>query len=359
MNHLTKTLLQWYHANKRNLPWRETRDPYKIWLSEIILQQTRVEQGMKYYLNFLEHFPDIHHLAEADEQTVLKLWQGLGYYNRARNLHTTARYVVNELEGTFPGSYEDLIKLKGIGAYTGAAIASFAHNEPVAAVDGNVARVIARLFGIHDPINSTAGNKKLKTKAQELIPEKNAGDFNQAMIEFGAVFCTPKNPDCAHCPLKESCSAYQTGQVERLPVKNRQIKQRNRFFNYLYITYGETVFLKKRTKNDIWRNLYEFPLIETASNSGVEEVMQSEEWEKLLADFDLELLSVSAQIKHQLSHQKLFCRIFRIHLNSSLPEKCYLKQHYLQIHVSEFEQYPVPRLISRLLEEDKQTGLPL
>lgn len=356
---IATTIQAWYHKNKRTLPWRKEKDPYKIWLSEIILQQTRVEQGMQYYYRFIEQFPDIHTLAKANEQTVLKLWQGLGYYNRARNLHTTARYIVNELNGKFPQSYKELIKLKGVGAYTAAAIASFAYNEQIPAIDGNVARVIARLFGVNRPVNTTSGAKELQTIAGQLIPPANSGMFNQAMIEFGAIQCTPRNPQCESCPLKEVCYAYKNGQVDKLPVKNKQIKQRNRYFNYLKIHSGNSLFLQKRTGNDIWRNLYEFPLIETRKQINPEAVLQLQEWQQILKNLSLELLYVSPLIKHQLSHQRIYGRIFAIRLTSTPAPESYLRQQYLEIRANRFEQYPVPRLITRLLEDHKQTGLPL
>jgi A/G-specific adenine glycosylase len=251
MEYFLQNIYKWYNINKRDLPWRNTSDPYKIWLSEIILQQTRVEQGKKYYLNFVEKYPDVHKLAQANEDEVLKLWQGLGYYSRARNLHVTAKYVSRKLNGKFPNDFAELQQLKGIGNYTAAAIASIAFNLPHAALDGNIYRVLSRYFGIATPINSVAGKQDFTQLANEILNKTNPGMHNQALMEFGALQCTPKSPNCFACPINETCYALIKKHVEKLPVKNKNVKQTTRFFYYYYIDDGKYTFLEKRTKADI------------------------------------------------------------------------------------------------------------
>mgnify|MGYP001598355526 CR=1 FL=1 len=259
----SQKLISWYEKNKRDLPWRKTKNPYYIWLSEIILQQTRVEQGLPYYLKFVKKFPTIKELANTSEDEVLNSWKGLGYYTRARNLHFTAKSICENHREKFPGNYEDILKLKGIGKYTAAAIASFAYNLPYPVVDGNVQRVLARVFGVSETFSSSEGEKKFYSLAGNLLNRKNPGNFNQAIMEFGAIHCTPVNPKCMKCIFRESCVAFQTGRVADFPVKSKKAKSRNRYFNYLVIHNGNNIFLDKRQKNDIWKNLYEFPLIES------------------------------------------------------------------------------------------------
>ena len=257
-------LIKWYLQNKRDLPWRNTTNPYLIWLSEIMLQQTRVAQGMPYFFAFTKEFPTVFDLANAEEEKVLKLWQGLGYYSRARNLHKTAQYVANELNGVFPPVYKELLKLKGVGEYTAAAIASFSYNETVPVVDGNVFRVLSRYFDIESDIALPATKKEFTELAYELMPKDNPAIFNQAIMEFGALQCVPKNPDCSVCVFNESCMALQKKKVTVLPVKSKKLKVTNRFFNYLILedVLGNTL-IQKRTLKGIWHNLYEFPLLET------------------------------------------------------------------------------------------------
>ena len=266
-SHFSKKLILWYLDHKRDLPWRTTAIPYYIWLSEIILQQTRVEQGLSYYQAFVSVYPTVKKLANASEQEVLKLWQGLGYYSRARNLHTTANYVSNELSGVFPTSYKELIKLKGVGDYTASAIASICFNEATAVVDGNVYRVLARYFGIATPINSSLGIKEFKNLAQQLIDIDNPGNHNQALMEFGARQCKPQKPNCEICIFNDSCIALQQKKVSELPVKLKKTKVKNIYFNYIVlISKNEKTFLQKRIGKGIWQNLYEFPVIETEKN---------------------------------------------------------------------------------------------
>jgi len=260
----TNSLTQWYLQNKRDLPWRKTVDPYKIWLSEIMLQQTRVAQGTPYFMSFVSAFPTVFDLAAANEEQVLKLWQGLGYYSRARNLHKTAQYVANELSGIFPDNYNDLLKLKGVGEYTAAAIASFSYNEAVPVVDGNVFRVLSRYYNIDTDIAAASAKKEFVALAFELMPKDSPALFNQAIMEFGALQCVPKSPNCGICVFNTSCAALQKKKVDQLPVKSKKLKVRNRFFNYLVVSDdNENTIIQKRTAKGIWHNLYEFPLIET------------------------------------------------------------------------------------------------
>src|SRR6478736_1262977 len=267
-------LIKWYLQNKRDLPWRKTTDPYPIWLSEIMLQQTRVAQGMPYFLSFTTAFPTVFDLANASEEQVLKLWQGLGYYSRARNLHKTAQIVAFEMNGIFPDNYNDLLKLKGIGEYTAAAIASFSYNECVPVVDGNVFRVLSRYFDLETDIAQASAKKEFAALAFELMPKDNPAQFNQAIMEFGALQCVPKNPNCAECVFNDSCLALQKKKVNQLPVKLKKTKVRNRYFNYIIgIDEKENTIIQKRTAKGIWHNLYEFPLIETEQVEDFENII--------------------------------------------------------------------------------------
>jgi A/G-specific adenine glycosylase len=260
----SNSLINWYLQNKRDLPWRNTVNPYPIWLSEIMLQQTRVAQGLPYFMAFMEAFPTVFDLANAEEEQVLKLWQGLGYYSRARNLHATAKYIATELKGDFPPNYDQLLQLKGVGEYTAAAIASFAYNEPVAVVDGNVFRVLSRYFNVDSDISDGKTKKEFQNLAQQLLPKNNAALFNQAIMEFGALQCVPKNPNCENCIFSSSCAALQHKKVNTLPVKSKKTKVTNKYFNYLILKDVQGNFVvQKREGKGIWENLYEFPLIET------------------------------------------------------------------------------------------------
>ncbi|MBL4704506.1 MAG: A/G-specific adenine glycosylase, partial [Flavobacteriales bacterium] len=262
MNNFNSKIISWYTVHKRDLPWRKTKNPYKIWLSEIILQQTRIDQGTSYYLKFEAHYPTINDLANASEDEVLKDWQGLGYYSRARNLHGTAKHIVNELGGEFPNTYQEILKLKGVGDYTASAIASFCFGESEAVVDGNVYRVLSRYFGIETPIDSGKGKKEFKQLANQLICTENPSTFNQGIMEFGALQCKPKSPDCSQCPFQSSCVAYAKDKVGLLPIKEKKLKQRNRFFDYFLFLDNQQTILQQRTQKDIWQQLYEFPMIE-------------------------------------------------------------------------------------------------
>ncbi len=272
-----KRIKNWYNSNKRDLPWRKTKDPYKIWVSEIILQQTRVDQGLDYYLRFLMRFPDVATLAKASEEDVLMIWKGLGYYSRARNMHFTAKVVAENHKGRLPLDFASLIDLKGIGNYTAAAISSICGNEPKPVVDGNVIRVFSRLFGFHDPVGSTQSNKQVYAKASELIPVKDPGDFNQAVMEFGAIQCKPANPACADCIFRTECYAFNNNLTDKLPVKKKEIVRRSRFLNYLFIPcHDNGLILYKRSGNDIWENLWELPLYETPEPITTEQMRHSD-----------------------------------------------------------------------------------
>lgn len=268
----TLTLTNWYQENQRNLPWRHTDNPYYIWLSEIILQQTRVNQGLSYYNNFIKEFPSIKDLALADTSLVLKMWQGLGYYSRAKNLHETAKYIHYELNDIFPKNYQEIVKLKGIGPYTAAAIASFAYREPIAVVDGNVFRVFSRFFGIYEDIAKTKNRAIFQELGNELIDKKNPDIFNQALMDFGATLCKPKKPLCEECPLSNECYAFRNNKISDLPVKSNNIKIKDRYFHYLISENSDSIYLKQRLEKDIWQGLYEFPLLELSIQKNIEEI---------------------------------------------------------------------------------------
>ena len=303
----SKKIIKWYRAHKRDLPWRDTKDPYKIWLSEIILQQTRVAQGLPYFEAFITRFPDVRTLAEAEEEEVLKLWQGLGYYSRARNLHASARYIQNTLKGNFPASYKDLLNLKGVGAYTAAAVASFAFNEAVPAIDGNVNRVLSRYFGVHIPVDSAKGKQIIKDLANAIIDRKQPALFNQALMEFGALQCVPGMPDCASCPLSGSCVALEKGVILELPVKKAKLRIERRYFNYIVIDNAGETLLQKRTAKGIWRNLYEFPLIESEKALDFRELLRQDLLLHLFKNSDFEVTRYNVKpIVHKLSHRHLY-----------------------------------------------------
>ncbi len=344
----TKPLQTWYLTNKRDLPWRNCIDPYKIWLSEVILQQTRVKQGLPYYIKFTKHYPTVQDLANANEEDVLKLWQGLGYYSRARNLHIAAKMVVDNFNGKFPKSFKNLIKLKGIGQYTASAIASFSNKEAVAVVDGNVYRVLSRIFGIFTPINSTEGIKEFQKLADRLLDNENPDIHNQAIMEFGAIQCTPKKPNCMYCPFNDQCYAHQKSAVDVLPEKIKKIKIKNRYFNYLVISDCEDIFISKRSGKGIWQNLYEFPLIETIKTITEKELyMEIEKKFTITKSFQIELIQQNEKA-HKLSHQHLYTSFYRLTLNKK--DFLSLKDQHTLIQQNEIENYPVPVLIDNFLK---------
>jgi len=336
-------ICSWYRLHKRQLPWRETSNPYFIWLSEVMLQQTRVNQGLPYYLKFVDKYPSVKHLAKAPEDEVLKLWQGLGYYTRARNLHATAKQVAFELNGVFPKSYGELKKLKGIGDYTASAIASICYHEPQPVVDGNVYRVLARYFGVQLPINSTEGQKYYKELALTLIDPDNPGEYNQAIMEFGAVQCKPQSPNCSGCVLNESCAALQKGLVDVLPKKNKKNSVKQRFFNYVIVQNHDELLLHQRLQKDIWQYLYEFPLIETAAELIQEELITHPQFKKLTGGmaFTLQLHNRLPKL-HKLSHQHINTKFWVVHLQGSLDGG---------IKKTALKDYPVPVLVANFVEE--------
>ncbi len=338
-------IIGWYHKNKRDLPWRHTSDPYKIWLSEIILQQTRVDQGLEYYNRFVSRYPGVKELAGAKEDDILKLWQGLGYYSRARNLHHAAKDVVKRFKAKFPEEYLDILSLKGVGEYTAAAIASFAFNKKYAVVDGNVFRVLSRYLGIKTPVNSSSAKKEFYDAAFLLMGNHKPHDFNQAIMEFGALQCKPKNPTCEKCPLSSSCYAFMKNKVDALPAKKTKIKIRKRYFNYLFIHHDKKIMLRKRTANDIWKNLYDFPLIETGKRISTETLLQSSEYKKLFSKKGQLLISESKTIKHQLTHQTIFAKFFEIS-GASADKDVGMKI----VSVNNIHKFAVPRLIENYLK---------
>jgi len=310
MINFSKQIIEWYDSNKRDLPWRKSRDPYRIWVSEIILQQTRVDQGHDYYIRFLERFPDVISLANATEEEVLSVWKGLGYYSRARNMHLTAKQVAALFEGNFPSDHATLLSLKGIGIYTAAAISSICGNEPYPVVDGNVVRVFSRLFGFQEPAGSSQSQKLVYAKAHELIPHDNPGDFNQAVMEFGATFCKPANPYCSECIFKQQCFAYNNNLVDKLPFKKKELIRRNRYFNYLCISIpGKGVILYKRSGKDIWQNLWELPLHESTTLLSIEEITKTDLWRNI-SGYGPATIHESFDIKHILTHQVIHARFF-------------------------------------------------
>ena len=316
----SKALIQWYLQNKRDLPWRNDTNPYTIWLSEIILQQTRVAQGLPYFLRFTTVFPTVFDLAKANEEEVLKLWQGLGYYSRARNLHKTAKQIAFELNGEFPKTYKELLHLKGIGEYTAAAIASFAYNENVPVVDGNVFRVLSRYFDVETDIASAGAKKEFIQLAAELLPKGSANIFNQAIMEFGALQCVPKNPDCGICVFNDSCLALQKKKVAQLPVKSKKTKITKRNFNYLVFSdENNNTIISKRTQKGIWHNLYEFPLLETEIAEIDEDVLELIKNQNFVKNKIQQIQLYNPEsIVHKLSHQHLNIKFWKISVEGSL-----------------------------------------
>ena len=338
MDRFSTLIREWYRQNSRNLPWRNTKNPYCIWLSEIILQQTRVQNGLVYYLKFIKRFPTIYELAIADEDEVLNLWQGLGYYSRARNLHAAAKTIVEDFNGVFPSTYESIISLKGVGDYTASAVSSFAFNLPEAVVDGNVYRLLARYLGIYTPIDSGQGKKEFKKVASILLDKENPAEHNQAIMEVGALICKPKKPNCLACPLNSSCIAFQKSTFLELPVKEKKMKVRDRFFHYLIIQYNNHVFVKKRGPGDIWQGLYDFPVIEELKIS--KKPILNKEFE------NLKLLKEDGFFKHLLSHQKIHARFW---ICETLDND-ELSKDYELLNVNELSLYPMPQLLIRYLE---------
>ena len=341
-------LIKWNrNKNKREMPWKGEKDPYKIWISEIILQQTRVQQGLAYYNRFINAWPNVKSLAKANEQEVYKLWEGLGYYSRCKNLIASAKYINDALDGRFPDTYEDILSLKGIGDYTAAAIASFAFNQPYAVVDGNVFRVLARFFGIKMPIDSTDGKKLFRSLANSLIDKKNPAEYNQAIMDFGAVVCKPHLPLCSECPLQKKCFASQKNMVGLLPAKEKGIKTRERFFNYLVVECGNKIYVNQRTEKDIWQNLYEFILIETDWMIPEDQFFKSKSIETLFNTSNVKIDKVSKTYRQKLTHQIITGRFIHITLkNETQPLK-----KYTAISRNDLKKLAFPKFITSYLQD--------
>lgn len=343
----TTLLLQWNkQQNKRQMPWKGEKDPYRIWLSEIILQQTRVEQGLEYYNSFIKTFPSILQLAKAPDEKVFKLWEGLGYYSRCRNLLATARYIAGELKGKFPSDYESIRALKGVGPYTAAAIASFAYNLPYAVVDGNVYRVLARVFGIDTPTDSPAGKKAFTELAENLLDQQQPGQYNQAIMDFGATVCKPAAPLCKDCVFKKICVAFAKNKVDSLPVKEKKIAIKKRWFYYLVPDYKGTVALRQRMKKDIWQGLFEFPLIETDTETPLKKLLQQAEKKGLLTKGAFEVTALSPVFKQQLSHQLIAGQFISI----KLKKKGALQKEFTWAAWKSLSRFAFPQFINQYLK---------
>jgi A/G-specific adenine glycosylase len=342
LQNFSRILLKWNREkNTRQMPWKGEKDPYKIWLSEIILQQTRVEQGLSYYNKLVKIFPDIHKLAKAPEKKVFKLWEGLGYYTRCRNLIATARYISKELGGEFPRTYEEIKGLKGIGSYTAAAISSFAFNLPHAVVDGNVFRVLARLFGIYTPVDSSEGKRKFTELTDQLLDKKQPALYNQAIMDFGAVICKPL-PLCGQCPFRKTCFAFLQNKINELPVKEKKITIKKRWFYYLVMEYKGETAIRQRTGKDIWQQLYEFPMIEAGTDQDVKSILSQAEKKQFLKRKNYEVISISPAYKQKLSHQLIAGQFLKIKLNS----KPALQKDWLWVSKNKLNQYAFPKSIS-------------
>ncbi len=337
-----QTLLNWYEANKRNLPWRDCNNAYFIWVSEIILQQTRVQQGLNYYLRFIEKFPDIYTLAQSSIDEVLRQWQGLGYYSRARNMHKAAQQIVNQHNGQFPVTLQEMLQIKGIGEYTAAAVLSFAYNLPYPVIDGNVFRVACRYFGIEEPIESAGCKKQIKTLLEHHIPQQYAASFNQATMEFGALQCVPRNPECSQCPLSQDCFALQQEKVSLLPLKKKQITIKTRYFHYLLIEHQNQTYIRQRIHKDIWHLLFEYPMIEAEQQLSLDELQQHTFWKEWLRE-SVVRVEVIKRAKHQLTHQTLHALFIKVTLRDDYvpPEHCC----WIKVDTMTINHYAMPRLL--------------
>ena len=343
---LSKHIINWYIKHKRDLPWRHTNNPYFIWLSEIILQQTRVEQGMPYYLKFTDKYKTVKQLALAKDDDVMKMWQGLGYYNRAANMLNTARIIMKEHEGVFPKTYNDLLKLKGIGPYTAAAVSSFAFDEAQAVVDGNVNRVLSRIFCIDEPINSSLGKKIFTQLAQEILDDKQPALHNQALMELGALVCKPRSPLCGECPVRLQCMAFAKKIVANYPVKIKENKPQDRFLNYFFIDQKDKTFITQRTKNAIWKGLYELPNFESEKTIESEKMISQKKFIMLFGNIDELKVEKIFSKKHQLTHQTIYADFFKI----TSPQKIKpLPEGFIQVRLTDLMKYAVPRLFDKFL----------
>ncbi|NCT94899.1 MAG: A/G-specific adenine glycosylase [Chitinophagaceae bacterium] len=345
----TPLLMRWHRQeNNRQMPWKGEQDPYKIWLSEVILQQTRVEQGWAYYERFIQNYPTIQALAAAPDKEVFKCWEGLGYYNRCRNLLFTARYITRELQGIFPRRYEDLLALKGVGPYTAAAIASFAYNLPYAVVDGNVFRVLSRFLGIDEPIDSNNAKQYYGVLANELLDTTAPGEYNQAIMDFGATVCKPASPACASCPLQTQCYAYAHAQVNHLPVKEKTLRRKTRWFSYFWFEYRGKVLVRERTGRDIWQQLHEFYLVETEKAPQWNPETVQEQLKEQLNISGFRLQSISLQRSQQLTHQQIRAHFIRIGLKTLPP----VLRSENWVRKEALSELAFPRLINQYLQEN-------
>ena len=351
----TKKLLAWFEKNDRPLPWKGEKNPYYIWLSEIILQQTRVAQGLPYFERFKAVFPTVFDLANAPADKVMKLWEGLGYYSRARNLHFTAKFIAEELNGVFPNTHSAILGLKGVGPYTAAAIASFAFNLPHAVVDGNVFRVLSRVFGIKTPIDTTLGKKEFNQLAADLLAKKTPGLYNQAIMDFGATQCTPVNPNCVKCPMQENCTAFANDLISSLPIKVKKIKRRDRFFNYLVCKRENSITLNKRTKKDIWLNLYDFPLIETDALLDEPKLTRHSDFKQILGAIPFTIRKASKPFRQLLTHQKIVAVFWEIEIKSKLPTN---ELDFFEVKQKNINNFAFPKIID-LYFKDKSLYLEL
>ena len=344
---ISTLLIDWYKSNKRDLPWRNTCDPYKIWISEIILQQTRVAQGLNYYLRFTNRFPDVNTLADAEEQEVLMYWQGLGYYSRARNLHAAARTIRDKYKGVFPKDYESVLKLKGIGEYTAAAITSFAWDMPYPVVDGNVFRFLSRLFRIEIPIDTQKGKKYFTDLTEKLMDIHQPGIFNQAIMEFGALQCIPASPDCSTCPFLANCFAYENNDISNYPIKQNKTKTKELHLYYFHIHFGDYTYIYKRKEKGIWQNLFEFPVIESENAFELEQLIEDKPLSELISPENISSLEIIIKKrKHVLSHRILYATFIEVFLNNE-PD---IPPEFIQIKENDLEEYPVHRLMQHYIE---------
>ena len=354
-NFFSSSLLKWNNTkNTRQMPWKGEKDPYKIWISEIILQQTRVQQGLNYYNRFIKEFPDVKSLANAPEKKVYKLWEGLGYYSRCKNLIETAKFIYKNLDGKFPDKYEDILALKGIGNYTASAITSFAYNKPYAVLDGNVFRVLSRFFGIEIPINTTEGKKLYGELSQLLIDKKKPAEYNQAIMDFGAVICKPLLPLCKECPLKRKCIAFLDSKTSLLPINNKTINQKQRFFNYFIIEYKSKFYISKRTQKDIWENLYEFILLETKSWINGKDIFKDTGFLTVIQKNEYKVKSESEKITQKLTHQFIIGHFFHIKIQKPLKKS----GKYFLASKKEMKLLPFPKLLTSYFA-DKNVSLSL
>lgn len=342
----TRELFRWNkYDNTRVMPWKYEKDPYKIWISEIILQQTRVQQGLEYYTKFISKYPSVQHLAKADEGEVFKLWEGLGYYSRCKNIIASAKFIVANSGGKFPDEYEKILQLKGVGSYTASAIASFAYNLPYAVLDGNVFRVLSRYFGTKTPIDTPEGKKYYSALANDLLDKKNAGLYNQCIMDFGATVCKPL-PLCEVCPLQIKCIAFQKNIVRELPVKEKFIVKRKRWFYYLVITYKNKFYVRKRAGKDIWQNLYEFVLIEMPKASSINKLQRAEKFTSILFNTKFNIEGISGLYRQQLTHQTIYGQFINITLNSPL-----INTDYQLLSSEKLGQLPFPKFINTYLKD--------